>query len=54
MYARELQDIEFFQHKSKSAQFTSEAAPLLKPVRVCQGEYVFEKGDAIDGIYFIR
>lgn len=29
-------------------------APLLKPVKVAKGEYVFLKGDVIDGIYFIK
>ena len=29
-------------------------APLLRPLRVRRGEYVFERGDAVDGIYFIR
>ena len=29
-------------------------APKLKPVKVCKGEYIFLKGDSLDGIYFIK
>lgn len=29
-------------------------APLLKPLKILQGDYVYHKGDLIDGIYFIR
>lgn len=29
-------------------------APLLKPVKIEQGDYVYHKGDLIDGVYFIK
>ena len=29
-------------------------APLLKPVKVCKGEYLYLKGDSLDGIYFVK
>lgn len=29
-------------------------APLLKPVKVSKGEYIYLKGDSIDGVYFIK
>ena len=29
-------------------------APKLKPVKVCKGDYIFMKGDPVDGIYFIK
>ncbi len=29
-------------------------APKLKPLKVCRGDYIFRKGDPLDGIYFIK
>ena len=52
MYSEELKAIKFF--KNKSAKFVANVAPLLKPVKVCKGEYIYMKKDTIDGIYFIN
>ena len=29
-------------------------APLLKPVKVCKGEYLYLNGDSLDGVYFVK
>lgn len=29
-------------------------APLLKPLKIEKGDYVYQSGDLIDGVYFIR
>ena len=28
--------------------------PKLKPVKLCKGDYIFQKGDLLNGIYFIK
>ncbi len=52
MYSEELKNIKFF--KNKSPKFVASVAPLLKPLKVCKGEYIYLKGDSLDGIYFIK
>lgn len=52
MYSQELGRINYF--KNKSPQFITAIAPYLKPIQVCKGEYVYLKGESIDGIYFIK
>ena len=52
MYAQELAPIAYFQ--AKSPNFVASVAPLLKPLKVSKGEYVFLKGDSLDGIYFLK
>lgn len=52
MYSQELQGIGFF--ANKTPRFISTVAPLLRPVTVTKGEYIYMKGDMIDGIYFIK
>lgn len=52
MYREELKTLKFF--KNKSAKFVANVAPLLRPVKVCKGEYIYMKSDTIDGIYFIN
>lgn len=52
MYSQYLEGIKYF--KDKSPWFIAAVAPLLKPVKVSKGEYIYLKGDAIDGIYFIK
>ena len=51
MYSHQLGGIRFF--KKKSPQFIAALAPKLKPLKVCKGDYLFLKGDPLDGIYFI-
>ena len=52
MYAKELASISYF--NGKSPNFVATVAPLLKPLKVSKGEYVFLKGDSLDGIYFLK
>ena len=52
MYTSQLSGIDFFE--KKSAEFIAALAPKLKPVHVCKGDYIFLKGDSLDGIYFIK
>ena len=52
MYSQKLEGIQYFSGKKPS--FIATVAPLLKPVKVSKGEYIYLKGDAIDGIYFIK
>lgn len=52
MYSQELEGIKYFE--DKNPRFIAAMAPLLKPVKVSKGEFIFLKGDTIDGIYFIK
>ncbi len=52
MYSQELKGVNYF--NLKKPKFVASVAPLLKPVKVCKGEYIFIKGDALDGVYFIK
>lgn len=52
MYSQQLEGIKFFE--SKSPKFIASLAPLLKPVKIAKGEYIYLKGDSIDGLYFIK
>lgn len=52
MYSQEIGAIAYFQ--SKSPSFIATVAPLLKPLKIPKGEYIFLKGDLLDGIYFIQ
>lgn len=52
MYPEQLKGIKYF--KKKSPWFIATVAPLLKPVKFAKGEYIYQKGEAIDGIYFIK
>lgn len=52
MYTHQLNGVRFFE--KKSAEFVAAIAPKLKPVKACKGDYLFIKGDALDGIYFIK
>lgn len=52
MYTHQLSGINFF--ANKSPEFVAALAPKLKPVKVCKGDYIFLKGDSLDGIYFIK
>ncbi len=52
MYAHELAPLKFFHDKHPN--FIAALAPKLKPVKVCKGDYLFLKGDSLDGIYFIK
>ena len=47
-----LKGIRFFE--DKSPQFIAALAPKLKPLKVSKGDYIFLKGDPLDGIYFIK
>ena len=46
MYREELAGIHFF--KRKSPHFIASIAPLLRPVNLCKGEYVYMAGDPLD------
>lgn len=50
--SKPLKGIEFFKHKSP--HFIAAIAPKLKPDKVSKGDYLFKKGDPLDGIYFIK
>ena len=52
MYNHQLADIKFFDNKPP--KFIASLAPKLKPLKVSKGEYIFMKGDSLDGIYFIK
>ncbi len=52
MYNQELGDVKYFE--GKSPRFNATVAPMLRPVKIPKGEYVYLKGDPIDGVYFIR
>ena len=52
MYSQDLKDIKYFE--DKSPEFISSIAPLLKPIKASKGEYIYLKGDAVDGVYFIK
>ena len=51
MYSHQLSGIRYF--NNKSPQFIAALAPKLKPMKVSKGDYIFLKGDPLDGIYFI-
>ena len=52
MYTHKLSDIKFFENRPP--KFIASLAPKLKPLKVCKGDYIFMKGDSLDGIYFIK
>ena len=52
MYSHQLGGIRYFD--KKSPQFIAALAPKLKPIKVCKGDFLFLKGDPLDGIYFIK
>ena len=59
MYREELAGIHFF--KKKSPHFIASVAPLLRPVNLAKGEYVYMAGDPLDAgrytlilVYFIK
>ncbi len=52
MYTENIGSIHYFQNKSPN--FIATIAPLLKSLKVSKGEYIYLKGDIIDGIYFIK
>ena len=52
IHRHQLAGIEFFE--KKSPEFIAAVAPKLKPLKVCKGDYIFMKGDSLDGIYFIK
>ena len=52
MYAHELAGVRFFENKEP--KFIAAVAPKLKTIKVCRGDYIFCKGDSLDGIYFIK
>ena len=52
LYRHDLNHIPYF--KSMSPHFVASVAPLLKPMAVAKGEYVYLRGDPIDGIYFLK
>ena len=52
MYSHQLGGIRYF--SKKSPQFIAALAPKLKPIKVCKGDFLFLKGDLLDGIYFIK
>ena len=47
LYQHEVKGINYF--KDKSAHFIASVAPLLKSFKIQKDEYVFLKGDPIDG-----
>ena len=52
IHSHQLAGIDFFE--KKRPEFVAAVAPKLKPVKVCKGDYIFMKGDSLDGIYFIK
>lgn len=60
IYSEQLSDLHFF--KRKSAHFLATIAPLLKPMNLSKGEYVYLKDDPLDSsklelmclVYFIK
>lgn len=52
MYSQDLKDIKYFDHKSP--EFIASIAPLLKPLKAAKGDYIYLKGDVVDGVYFIK
>ncbi len=52
IYSQQIDSIPYFH--SKSPNFIATVAPLLKPLNISKGEYVFLKGDSLDGVYFIK
>ena len=52
MYSQDLKEIKYF--SGKSPEFISSMAPLLKPLKANKGDYIYLKGDIVDGVYFIK
>ena len=46
LYQHEVKGINYF--KDKSAHFIASVAPLLRPVNLTKGEYVYMSGDPLD------
>ena len=51
MHQELVRTVKFFRHKPP--HFIAFLAPLLKPVKVEKGQYVYKEGDPIDEIYFL-
>lgn len=50
LYQQEVKNIEFFWNKSP--HFIASVAPLLKSIKIQKGEYIYLKGDRLDGSKF--
>ena len=51
MHQEMITRIPFFQNKP--AQFIAFIGPLLKPMKIFEGEYIYTEGDPIENIYFL-
>ncbi len=51
MHQHLIDKIPFFQHQPR--QFIAYIGPLLRQLKILKGEYIYERGDPIDDIFFI-
>lgn len=52
MYRKTVAGLPYFE--SVSSHFLAQAGSLLRPVRLDHGETLFEEGDPIDAVYFLK